>query len=331
MDFSLSKISDPLYCWKLSTTTLTLVKLQLPPEYKCPECYNSSVKLRLSSAFEIQDRYSGHFICTKRCCKYKKSIYCDTIFEKCKISSATFFELAYRFCALQRTSVIASECVISKKIASRWLDKLRHVQKAIVLNNVQQIGGIGKQVEIDETHVKTFRLRRQNKNHEGQKCRKRGKIVKQCWCFGGIDRDTGDVFCSLVEKRDETTLFNLIKTHIAPGTTIYSDSWKAYHGITLKLSPQYNFKHHMVNHSKAFINVDDVSINTQKIERQWRILKSLIPNEIHNDEEKLSCYIFHYLYYVKFQWSKKSVNERFQILCKNHITRVYPGPIKNLF
>ena len=50
--------------------------------------------------------------------------------------------------------------------------------------------------------------------------------------FGGTQRITGECFLIEVEHRDAATLLPLIQHHIHPGSTIYSDEWKAYSRIT---------------------------------------------------------------------------------------------------
>lgn len=77
-----------------------------------------------------------------------------------------------------------------------------------------------------------------------------------------------------VEKRDRATLRPIIEQHVAGGTTIVSDCWKAYHGLgdwcPSNGGPPY--LHKTVNHSENF--VDPASgAHTQRIESCWRILK----------------------------------------------------------
>jgi transposase-like protein len=61
--------------------------------------------------------------------------------------------------------------------------------------------------------------------------------------FGGVERGTGRLFMVPVEKRDKETLLAVIKHWILPGSTIYSDSWKAYDCLGKE-----GFEHLKVNH-----------------------------------------------------------------------------------
>ena len=100
----------------------------------------------------------------------------------------------------------------------------------------------------------------------------RGRWVPQRWVFGGIDTDSKIGFLRYVPDRKAETLYPIIKEMIKPGTTIHSDSWKAYHKINeIDVTPPY--MHKMVNHSKHY--VDPVSkAHTNTVENMWRMCKS---------------------------------------------------------
>ena len=52
-----------------------------------------------------------------------------------------------------------------------------------------------------------------------------------------------------VEKREKTTLLDIIKERILPGTTVMSDCWKSYDCLTDE-----GFHHLRVNHSIHFVD-----------------------------------------------------------------------------
>ena len=68
------------------------------------------------------------------------------------------------------------------------------------------------------------------------------------------------------EIRDEATPLPLIERHIAKGSIIISDCWKAYCNLE-----KFGYEHRMVNHSKEFVNVN--GFNTNKIEGHRRQAK----------------------------------------------------------
>ncbi|KAI5704940.1 hypothetical protein M8J75_010298 [Diaphorina citri] len=122
-----------------------------------------------------------------------------------------------------------------------------------------KIGGPGKVVEIDEAK---FGRRKYN----------RGRIIDGKWLFGGIERtEEKKIFLVPVEKRDSSTLLQVIQDKIEPGTTIISDCWKAYDCLSDE-----GFTHLTVNHSFNFVD-PDIGAHTQNIERLWREVRSHVP------------------------------------------------------
>lgn len=61
-----------------------------------------------------------------------------------------------------------------------------YVQNSLTI--VGQLGGHGKTVEIDESKF-------------GRRKYYRGHFVDGCWVFGGIERESGEVFLQVVDKR----------------------------------------------------------------------------------------------------------------------------------
>lgn len=124
-------------------------------------------------------------------------------------------------------------------------------------DNQDSIGGEGIEVEIDET---LFVKRKYN----------RGRMPRQLWAFGGIERVSKMCFIvPLVDKdRSAGTLIPIIKQYIRPGSVIYSDSWHAYS----KLCDE-GYTHYMINHQEHFVDPKNPNIHTQNIERLWLDLK----------------------------------------------------------
>ena len=68
-----------------------------------------------------------------------------------------------------------------------------------------------------------------------------------------------------VKKHNARTLLKLIKKHVAPGSIIHTDCWKAYDQIPELINrhgQSYQFQHFSVNHSRQFITEDGVHTNT---------------------------------------------------------------------
>ena len=78
-----------------------------------------------------------------------------------------------------------------------------------------------------------------------------------------------------VQRRDANTLLPIIWKHVYPGSTIWSDEWKAYS----HLQTTYGYDHQKVNHSQNFID-PRTGCHTQLIESLWshakmKILKTI--------------------------------------------------------
>ena len=108
-----------------------------------------------------------------------------------------------------------------------------------------QIGGPGKIVEIDQMKF-------------GRRKYERGRVIEGTWIFGALDIESNELrleICPL-NKRDKATLIPIVKKHIAFGSKIFSDCWKAYDVLGDE-----GYEHLTCNHSIAFIN-NETGANT---------------------------------------------------------------------
>ncbi len=93
----------------------------------------------------------------------------------------------------------------------------------------------------------------------------------------------------LVSDRSKTTLIEIIRRRIRPGTTIVSDCWAAYTGLET-----YGYTHKTVNHSVNF--VDPISLaHTQKVESMWFLSKRRNKKECGTSRKLLVSYIAEFL------------------------------------
>ena len=107
-----------------------------------------------------------------------------------------------------------------------------------ITHHPRQIGGLGEVVEIDEALI----ARRKNnrckiisihvtQHNISRSCKSifhKGRVIQQRWVFGAYSPASREGFIVLVPDRKAITLLPLIRHHIAPGSIIYSDEWKAY-------------------------------------------------------------------------------------------------------
>jgi transposase-like protein len=123
-----------------------------------------------------------------------------------------------------------------------------------------------------------------------------------------------------VKYRDSETLTNLIKKHVLPGTTIYTDCWKGYNQLKLN-----KYIHKTVNHSQFFKD-PKTGVHTNTIEGTWNGIKlGLSPRN------RTTNGMMQHL--LEYQWRKdnrkKNIWIQFLKLFKNK-NYIYSENVKNL-
>lgn len=83
----------------------------------------------------------------------------------------------------------------------------------------------------------------------------KGKPHRRYWVFGIAQRNTRKTFFKVVRTRDADTLIPLIAQCATPGSTIYSDEWKAYNSLSN------NYTHKTVCHKYTFKSPEGVCTN----------------------------------------------------------------------
>jgi len=147
-----------------------------------------------------------------------------------------------------------------------------------------EIGGEGHIVEIDECKI-------------GRRKYNKGRMIDGHWILGMIDREGGfRLEICPNNKRDRATLEELIKKHVAPGTTIMTDCWRGYAGLN-----QQGFEHFTVNHKYHFVN-PETGANTQMIESNWRPLRKRLSRGV--KDEQLAMHM------CEFLWRKDMVDQK---------------------
>ena len=88
--------------------------------------------------------------------------------------------------------------------------------------------------------------------------------------FGMVDTSHSPAlgFVEVVQTRDAATLLPIIRQHIAPGSTVHSDEWRAYNCI----QSSSGLTHGVVNHSLHFVD-PTTGIHTQHVESYWNRIK----------------------------------------------------------
>uniref|UniRef100_A0A5S6Q7C2 DDE_Tnp_IS1595 domain-containing protein n=1 Tax=Trichuris muris TaxID=70415 RepID=A0A5S6Q7C2_TRIMR len=111
----------------------------------------------------------------------------------------------------------------------------------------------------------------------------RGRYRSQQWVFAAVCRETEEGFIVPVPDRSSRTLLPLIRQHIASGSTIVSDEWRAYAALS-----SMGYAHLRVNHSANFVDPRTWA-HTHTIEGSRRIKDFAERDEEWRSNEKLKC------------------------------------------
>lgn len=222
--------------------------------------------------------------CGKKGCRTTVGIRSGNWFENAKLPFVTIVRFIYSW-TLELTSVkwCHTQLDMAKDATIDWNNYMREICAWDVARaNRGKIGGEGKHVEIDES---LFTRRKNNA----------GRVLPQQWLFGGVCRETNECFLVEVPDRTFATLMEQIKNHIERGTTIFSDSWRAY--ITTEIERE-GYQHLKVNHSYNFID-PTTGAHTQKIERLWGSAKWRNKKHRGTARHHLNSYL------AEFMWRRK--------------------------
>jgi hypothetical protein len=249
-----------------------------------------------------QKAHGFQWMCTagrSKCCK-KRSILAGSWFARSKlgIRSGLICVAAYAGDFSSKQFGFVTGIKSGKAIAS-WKNFFRDIcAHALDYCGESVIGGVGLTVEVDESLVFN------RKYHRG---RVLANEANQEWVCGGICRETGAAFAVQVWDRSARALLDAIQARVLPGTTIMTDSGRSY-----KVLAAEGYPHSEVNHSLNFVDPKDPKVHTQKVERMWRTLKSIIPEGSRFEDR--STYLLEFLFKQKNQWYSISMGERIKLI-----------------
>jgi hypothetical protein len=206
---SFDKLVDIFISEEKSIDYLFENKVLAKPE-SCEHCSHSMQYYSIKRIFQ----------CKSYKCRKKISIFKNTIFYDMKLPINKILHLSYEFIKKTPRRSISASLNISGPTITGYYKIFRRIMKN-KNRFLKKIGGKNDIVEIDES--KSCK-RKYHKGHQ----------VKGTWIVGGISRKTKKVFMIPVKYRDTETLTNIIRKHVLPGTTIYTDCWKGYNkSVTL--------------------------------------------------------------------------------------------------
>uniref|UniRef100_A0A182SMW8 ISXO2-like transposase domain-containing protein n=1 Tax=Anopheles maculatus TaxID=74869 RepID=A0A182SMW8_9DIPT len=157
---------------------------------------------------------------TLACTGSECTVRTDNIFKNSRLSLPQLIELTYEWSGNSKRNVAEAECGAGKAAVLRWFEILKGISSEYIEGLQATIGGDGLTVEIDESVVTKRKYNR-------------GRVAdnNQLWLIGGICRETYAIFLELMQKWDVATLHDIIMRHVALGSTILTDGWRAYSGL----------------------------------------------------------------------------------------------------
>lgn len=166
---------------------------------------------------------------------FQQSVFKGSLFEGAHNKPTIMLFLCHWLCGVTTKEIGLCVGWLKGKV-NRWMKKTQdHITVSVAFDH-QMVGGCGIAVETD---VSKFVKRKRLKGHR----------VEDCWVFGGVEL-TPERRCVAVTvtNRKRETPIPIIQAHIAPGSIIHIDFWKA-HDI-IPFLPDEDCVHEKANHLK---------------------------------------------------------------------------------
>ncbi|MGA2537798.1 MAG: IS1595 family transposase [Terracidiphilus sp.] len=186
----------------------------------------------------------------------------NTVFEDSPVALDKWLVALWMLCNCKNgvsSHEISRDLKVTQKTAWFMLHRLRF---ALQNQSIMRMGQDGGPTEADETFVggkpRNMHLRKRKLAKNG------GFHTIKPAVFGMLDRETRQVRAKVIPNVSRETLQKEILDQVVPGSKVYTDGWKGYHGLADE------FVHETVNHLQEYVRGE---IHTQGIENFWSLLK----------------------------------------------------------
>jgi transposase len=181
----------------------------------------------------------------------------------------------------QNSNSIVERTKFGRRRVFRALTKIR----IVLAKDVPEI--FSGTVEVDETYVgRQWKNKRKSIRDHGTK---RGRGTKKQPVFGILCRN-GQVWAEVVDNVEAETLQPLISRKVSTGSTVCSDTWKAYTGIAAR-----GYVHRLVNHGEKQYG-DGKGNHINGLEGFWGFLKRKLASKGGITTQKLPLYLAEYVW-----------------------------------
>lgn len=214
-----------------------LQDFRFPNGYSCRKCSHTS--------YWVNKR--GLLIC--KYCKDELSLTAGTIFHRSKLPLTTIFRALWWMVAQKNgVSAVGLQRVLglgSYRTAWTWLHKFRRL---MVVPGRDRLSG---DIEVDETLVGGKKTGKRGRGAEGKSL-----VVI---AIEIMKKGTGRVRLSIIPDASKRSLTKFIKENIEEGSTLITDGWKGYTGISKK------GYQHIIEEKAKMINGHKVLPNVHRI------------------------------------------------------------------
>jgi transposase-like protein len=203
---------------------------------------------------------------THKCyvCRKRFSIRVGTIFQDTKLPLRTWFAAIWMITNHPKgiaSTTLATDLGITQKTAWFVLHRLRHAARTPSFN--RPLGEDGTPVEVDEKFVGG----REKNKHANKRLHTKGGGKGKTVVMGIIERG-GELRAGVVDDVQRNTLEPIVLSHVAQGSTVYTDEHLGYRSLA------HSFDHQTVRHSaKEYVRGD---AHTNSIESVWALLSRQI-------------------------------------------------------
>ena len=232
--------------------------------------FDYAVKLRWPDGKVTCPRCEGtkhSFISTRRqwfCkgCKKQFTVKVGTIFEDSALGMDKWM-IAVWLIVNAKNGISSYEVSRALGITqkSAWF-MMHRVRLALHEKQFVQLGGSGKEVEVDETFIGGLA---RNMHADKRKLRITHTGTKDKTAVQGILERGGEVRAAVISNRKKHLLQSNIRTHIKAGSAIYTDALMSYMGLK-----QQGFQHQVIDHAEKYV---DGQIHTNGMENFWSLVK----------------------------------------------------------
>lgn len=220
-------------------------------------------------------------------CSKEISLRKNSCFANSKLNLYEYLQLLVYFLEDKSMAEIIRTWLFTKQCISKYFGLFRQVCIDFCDENFAKLGN-NSIVEIDETVISRRKFNR-------------GRIIKQQWLFGCIERGTNNFLLKRINGRSKKVLEEVINDCILEDSTVMSDCWSSYLSI---FGDRADIEHYTVNHSKNFVD-PTTGAHTQSIESLWSRLKKSLRSKSLNHSEHLNEYLGEFAFRIKTKITPK--------------------------